>query len=94
MGSSLTNGQSLADLKRARWKKGITKQGSTMKSSVEAKVAAAVGAVFMALTVGVIAQGHSEGQTGEPGNYDPMNNSRVDTHMSQGDYDSSPQPPL
>lgn len=65
-----------------------------MKSSVEAKVAAAVGAVFMALTVGVIAQSHSEGQTGGPGNYGPTNNSRVNTHMSQQEYDSSPQPPL
>ncbi len=34
-----------------------------MKLSVEAKVAAAVAAGFIALTVGAIAQGRSEGQT-------------------------------
>jgi hypothetical protein len=48
-----------------------------MKLSVEAKVAASVAAGFVALTVGVIAQGG------------PTNNPEVSTHVSQPGYDSS-----
>src|SRR6266436_4076037 len=52
-----------------------------MKLSVEAKVAAAVAAGFIALTVGAIAQQRSEGQTGGPNNYRPLNNPGVNTHI-------------
>ncbi len=48
-----------------------------MKASVEMKVAAAVAAGFVALTVGVIAQGYSEGQRGGLNDYDPTNNPGV-----------------
>jgi len=37
-----------------------------MKLSIEAKVAAAVGASFVALAIGAIAQANSGSQTGEP----------------------------
>ena len=60
-----------------------------MKLSVEAKVAAAVAAGFIALTVGAIAQGRSEGQTGGPNNYRPMNNPGVNTHINLQGYNSS-----
>ena len=60
-----------------------------MKLSVEAKVAAAVAAAFMALTPGAMAQGHSKGQTGGPNHYGPTNNPGANTHMSQqGDKSS------
>ena len=48
-----------------------------MKISVEMKVAAAVGAVFMALTLGAIAQGRSGSQTGSPNSYEPTNDPGV-----------------
>jgi len=54
-----------------------------MKISVEAKVAAAIGAAFIALTLGAIAQGNSAGPTGEPNSYDPRNNPGANAHMSQ-----------
>ncbi len=66
-----------------------------MKSSVEAKVAAAVGSAFIALTAIAIAQGNNEGQTGgEPRAYGPRNNPRINTHISQEGYDSGLQPAL
>lgn len=59
-----------------------------MKLSVEMKVAAVIGAVFMALTLGAIAQGHTGGQTGGPDNYGAMNNNlRVKAHTSQQGYE-------
>jgi len=63
-----------------------------MKLTVETKVAAAVAAGFIALTLGAVAQGNWGGQTGEP-SYGPTNNPRVNTYISQQAYDSSLQPP-
>jgi hypothetical protein len=60
-----------------------------MKLSVEAKVAASVAAGFVALTVGVIAQGDSGDQSAGPDGYGSTNNPEVRTHMSQHGYDSS-----
>ena len=62
-----------------------------MKLSVEAKVAAAVAAGFIALTAGAIGQAGSGDQTARRNNYNPMNNRGVKTHMSQpGDNSSLP----
>ena len=60
-----------------------------MKVSVEAKVAAFVAAGFVALTVGVIAQGNSGDQSTGPNAFGTTNNPEVSTHMSQHGYDSS-----
>jgi hypothetical protein len=62
-----------------------------MKLSVEGKVAAAVGAAFVALTVGAIAQkqGNNEGQAGRSNGYGSENNPRINTEMSQQDYKNS-----
>lgn len=60
-----------------------------MKLSVEAKVAAAVAAGFVALTVGVIAQANSADLSAGPNGYGPTNNAGVSTHVSQHGYDSS-----
>jgi hypothetical protein len=60
-----------------------------MKVSVEAKVAASVAAGFVALTVGVIAQGNNGDLSAGPNGYGPTNNPGVSTHMSQHEYDSS-----
>jgi hypothetical protein len=60
-----------------------------MKVSVETKVAAAVAAGFIALTVGAIGQGRSGGQAGGPNNYGPTNNPAVNTNMSQQGYNNS-----
>jgi len=54
-----------------------------MKASVEMKVAAAVAASFAVLTVGAIAQGYREGQTGGLNDYGSMNNFGVNSYMSQ-----------
>ena len=64
-----------------------------MKLTVETKVAAAVAAGFIALTLGAVAQGNWGSQTGEPNGYGPTNNPRVNTYISQQAYDSSLQPP-
>jgi len=62
-----------------------------MKLSVEAKVAAAVAAGFIALTAGAIGQAGGGDQTGEPNNYNSTNNRGVKTHLSQpGDNSSLP----
>jgi hypothetical protein len=54
-----------------------------MKLSVEMKVAAAVAASFVALTVGgAIAQGYSEGQTGGLNDYGSMNNFGINSYVS------------
>jgi hypothetical protein len=60
-----------------------------MKLSVEAKVAAAVAAGFIALTAGAIGQAGSGGQTGGPNNYNPTNNPGANTDMSQPTDNSS-----
>ncbi len=54
-----------------------------MKLSVEAKVAAAVAAGFLALTAGAMAQGRHKGQTGGRNDFGPTNNPGVQMHMSQ-----------
>ena len=59
-----------------------------MKLSVETEVAAAIGAVFMALTLGAIAQGRSGGQTGSPNSYEPTSNPETNIHITQEGYDS------
>jgi hypothetical protein len=64
------------------------KNGGKMKLSVEAKVAAAVAAGFVALTVGTIAQGNSAGRTGEPDIYGSTNNPGMNPHISQHGYNS------
>ena len=50
-----------------------------MKLCIEAKLAAAVAVVFMALTTGAMAQGRSKGAN----HFGPTNNPGVNTHMSQ-----------
>jgi hypothetical protein len=55
-----------------------------MKLSVESKVAIAVATGFVVLTVGVIAQGQSEGGTGEPNGYGPANNPALSQMSSEG----------
>jgi hypothetical protein len=57
-----------------------------MKLSVEAKVAAAVAAGFVALTLGAIAQGNSASQTAGANVYGPMNDPGVNAQR----YNSSP----
>jgi hypothetical protein len=60
-----------------------------MKASVEMKVAAAVAAGFVALTVAAIAQGYSEGQTGGLNDYGPTNDPSVNSYLSQQGHTSS-----
>jgi len=60
-----------------------------MKLSVEAKVAAAVAAGFVCLTVGAIAQAGSGAQTGGPNNYSSIDNPSVNTHMSEQTYNGA-----
>ena len=60
-----------------------------MKLSVEAKVAAAVAAGFIALTVAAIGQGGSEAQSGGANNYGLTENSRADMRMREQAYNSS-----
>jgi hypothetical protein len=60
-----------------------------MKLSIETIVGMAVASVFTALTVGVMGQGQSGGQTGGPNNYGPTNNPGFNTHMSDQGYNSS-----
>ena len=59
-----------------------------MRLSIEAKVAAAVAIAFAALSIGAIAQEHSESGTGGPNGYAPTNNPGL-THMSPQGYNSS-----
>jgi hypothetical protein len=54
-----------------------------MKLSIEAKVAAAVTAGFIALTWGAIAQGNSGDQIGEPHGYGLAGSPRTNTYISQ-----------
>ena len=60
-----------------------------MKLSVEGKVAASVAAGFVALTVGVIAEGDSEGQIAGQNEYRRTNTPEVNTYRSQPAYNSS-----
>ena len=60
-----------------------------MKLSVEAKVAAAVVAAFAALTLGAIAQGDRQDQTGGPNGYGSTNNFGVNTLKSHQRYNNS-----
>ena len=60
-----------------------------MKLSIEARVAAAVGTAFVALTVGAIGQERSGAQTGRLNGYGSTNNPAVDTYVSQHRYSSS-----
>jgi hypothetical protein len=62
-----------------------------MKLSVETKVGAAIAAGFIALTLGAVAQGNWEDQTGELNSYGP-NSPKVNTYRSQQRYDGSSQP--
>ena len=48
-----------------------------MKLSIEAKVAAAVAAGFIALTAVAIGQGDRGTQSGEPNDYGPTENTRI-----------------
>jgi len=61
-----------------------------MKLSVEAKVAAAVAAGFIALTATAIRQAGSAAQNGGPNNYGPTDSRCVNTHTSEQVYNSSP----
>jgi hypothetical protein len=54
-----------------------------MKLSIEAKVAAAVATAFVALTVAVIAQENSRGQTGGLNGNGPTNDPAVILYLSQ-----------
>ena len=60
-----------------------------MKLTVEAKVAAAIAAGFVALTVGVIAQGSSTHQSAGSNGFGPTNNPEVSTLVTEHAYDSS-----
>ena len=65
-----------------------------MKLSIETEVAAAITAGFIALTAILIAQGNSEGQTGLPDASSPRNNPRVNTEITEQQYNSTLQPTL
>ena len=54
-----------------------------IKLSVEAKVAAAVAAGFIALTAAAIGQAGSAAQSGGPNNYGPTDSRCVNTHTSE-----------
>ena len=58
-----------------------------MKLSVEAKVAASVAVAFVALTVGVIAQGNTADQSVGPNGYGTTEKPGVRTDMNQHGYD-------
>jgi hypothetical protein len=65
-----------------------------MKLSVETEVAAAIAAGFIALTAIAIAQGNNESQAGGPDSYSTTKNPRINTDISQQEYDSTLQPTL
>jgi hypothetical protein len=54
-----------------------------MKLPVEMRVAAAVAASFIALTLGAISAGNSGDQAGEPNGYGLADNPRISTYISQ-----------
>ena len=76
------------------WDSKPTNKGvrENMKLSVETKVGAAIAAGFIALTLGAVAQGNWEGQTGELNSHGPTNNPKVNTYISQQRYEGSLQP--
>jgi hypothetical protein len=78
----------------AHWDSKPTNKGvrENMKLSVETKVGAAIAAGFIALTLGAVAQGNWEGQTGELNSYGPRNTPKVNTYISQQRYEGSLQP--
>jgi hypothetical protein len=55
-----------------------------MKLSIETKVGMAVASVFAAVTICVMAQGHSGGGTGGPHGYGPTNNPGLEPHEPAG----------
>ena len=59
-----------------------------MKVSVEAKVAAAVTAGFMALTVGTITQGTSDSRAGQPNGYSSTHKQEGKSNVIPQGYDS------
>jgi hypothetical protein len=59
-----------------------------MKLSVEAKVAGAVAAGFLAVTVGVVAQGNSAGQPGAPNDSSAMSEFGVRWYIDQEGNDA------
>ena len=65
-----------------------------MKLSVETQVGTAVAAAFIAMTVGAIAQGNSEGKMGVPDAYGLRNNPRINTEITKQEYNSALQPTL
>jgi hypothetical protein len=82
---ALWNSSPQADI---RWLNGFRTSSETtrkkrggMKLSIEAKVAAAVAASFVALTLGAIAQGNSGSQTGRPDRL--ADNPRISTYVDQ-----------
>jgi hypothetical protein len=60
--------------------------GGKMKLSVEAKVAAAIAAAFLGLTMGAIARGNGAGQTDGSDGYGRVNNPEVHTHINEQGY--------
>jgi hypothetical protein len=65
-----------------------------MKLSVETQVGTAVAVAFVAMTAIAIAQGNSEAQMGTPDAYGPRNNPRINTEITQQEYNSALQPTL
>jgi hypothetical protein len=65
-----------------------------MKLSVETQVGTAVAAAFIAMTAIAIAQGDSQSRTGVPDAYGPRNNPRINTEITQQEYNSALQPTL
>lgn len=65
-----------------------------MKLSVETQVAAAVAGAFIAMSAIAIAHENSEGQTGVPNAYGPRNNPRINTEITEQQYNSALQPTL
>jgi hypothetical protein len=65
-----------------------------MKLSVETQVGTAVAAVFVAMTAIAIAQGNSEAKMGVSNAYGPRNNPRINTEITQQEYNSALQPAL
>jgi hypothetical protein len=72
-----------------------TKKGwEKMKLSVETEVATAITAGFIALTALAIVRGNIENQTAVPDAYGPRNNPRVNTEITEQQYNNTLQPRL
>ena len=78
----------------AHWDSKPTYKGvrENMKLSVETKVGAAIAAGFIALTLGAVAQGNWEDQTGELIRQGPTTSPKGNTYISQQRYEGSLQP--